>query len=108
MALDQRSYTDKLIGALQHPEAQTVARAATILAKTAPTEAFRRLESALRRCWREPYLAAAIVEALGLLDSATAHALLTEALGHESLIVRAAAATAFQRGRPDSSASKQE
>jgi hypothetical protein len=98
-ALDNRTYTEKLIAALQHPDAQTVARVAAILAKTAPESAVAPLVAALRRYWYEPYLAAAIVDALGVLDSADAHALVTEALGHESLIVRAAAAKALQAPR---------
>jgi HEAT repeat protein len=94
--LDMRTYTEKLIAALQHPEAETVARVAAILAKTAPDAAVLPLTAALRRYWHEPYLAAAMVDALAGLDSADAHAQVTDALGHESLIVRAAAAKALQ------------
>jgi len=100
-SLDRQSYTDKLIRALGHPDAQTVARVATILATTAPGDAYVPLESSLWHYWREPYLAAAIVEALGLLDSSAARTVINEALGHESVIVRAAAAKALQRPRPE-------
>ena len=103
-AMDQRTYADKLIAALQHPDAQTVARASVILAKTEPAQALVPLSAALRRFWREPYLAAAMVEALSLLDGVEARALVTDALGHHSLIVRAAAAKALQHARTDSRA----
>lgn len=100
-SLDGQSYTNKLIRALGHSDPQTVARVARILATTAPGDAYVPLESSLWHYWREPYLAAAIIEALGLLESSAARTVINEALGHESVIVRAAAAKALQRPRPE-------
>lgn len=103
-ALDQRTYTEKLIAALRHPDADTVARVAPILAKTAPGDALPPLKTALRGYWLEPYLAAAIVQALGLLVSAEARELVTDALGHESIVVRAPAAKALLHGHSEARA----
>jgi len=99
--LGRKSYTDELIRALGYPDPQRVARAATSLATTAPGDAYVPLESALWHYWHKPDFAAAIVEALGLLDSSAARTVINEALAHESVIVRAAAAKALQRPRPE-------
>jgi HEAT repeat protein len=95
--LDRRSYTQKLIGALDHPDRETVMRASKVLGDRGDREAAGALAAALRRYWREPYVAAAIVRALAHLDDDAARAAVREALGHESFIVRKEAAIAFQQ-----------
>jgi HEAT repeat protein len=95
-ALDQRSYTEKLIRALEHPDPETAMRAADVLARRGNADdTIPILTRALRRRWHEPYVAAAIVRALGRFPFAS-HDALIEALGHESVIVRAAAAEYLQ------------
>ncbi len=95
-ALDRRSYTDKLIGALQHPDAETVMRVAKVLGDRGDPRAMDPLRSALRRYWHEPYLAAAIVRALGRFQHVQAREAIEDALGHDSFIVRKEAAIALQ------------
>lgn len=96
--LDRRSYTQKLIAALQHPDAETVMRVAKVLGDRADAGARDALTSALRRYWHEPYVAAAIVRALGHIGDVQAREAVKEALGHESFIVRKEAAVALQGG----------
>jgi HEAT repeat protein len=96
-AADQRSFTEKLERALDHPEPQTAMRAADILARRFDSgNTISILAGALKRRWREPYVAAAIVRAVGRLGGRVAHDVLVDALNHESVIVRAAAADCLQ------------
>ena len=99
--LDQRHYAEKLQRALDHPDRETVMRVANVLADRSEPESAGALVRALRSHWQEPYVAAAIVSALGHLDANSAWDAVHEALGHESFIVRKAAALALQQGRPD-------
>ena len=90
---DQRSFDDKLERALDHPEPGTAMRAADILSRRFDAgDAVPRLNNALTRRWHEPYIAAAIIRAMGRLDGSAAHAALVRGLNHESIVVRAAAA----------------
>jgi HEAT repeat protein len=99
--LDQRQYSEKLRGALDHPDRETVMRVAKVLGDRRERESAGALVTALRSHWQEPYVAAAIVSALGHLDAEQAGEAVHEALGHESFIVRKEAALALQQGRPD-------
>jgi HEAT repeat protein len=98
-APDSRSYTEKLIAALAYPEAQTITRVAAILARRAPQQAVGPLTEALRAHWRDPFVAAAILEAVAQIRSPEAERTLLEGLGHPSIIVRAAASKALLRTR---------
>jgi len=98
VTLDQRTYTEQLIAALQHPDAETVMRAANMLADRCDRGAVCALTAALRRHWHDPRLAAAIVRALARFDDVQAREAVEEALGHESFIVRKEAAVALQGG----------
>ncbi|HVC19231.1 MAG TPA: HEAT repeat domain-containing protein [Vicinamibacterales bacterium] len=104
-SLDARDYTAKLINALSHPDDETVIRAAGILGTRDEPGAVQALLAALDRRWPSPYVAAALVRALGERDGPEAAAAIERALGHESFIVRAEAARAAQRDprRPDGS-----
>ncbi len=91
------SFEEKLQRALENPEPDVAARAADILGRRAASSSgIAMLERALKRRWHEPDLAAAIVRAISRLGGPRAHAILVDALGHESMIVRAAAAQCFQ------------
>jgi hypothetical protein len=65
---DQRSYAEKLIDALNHPEPETVIRAASFLAtlhhKAAIGALLSRIESELLREKSDPYLLAALFRAI--------------------------------------------
>jgi HEAT repeat protein len=97
-AADQRSFTEKLERSLDHPEPQTAMRAADILARRLDDSGhtISVLTAALGRRWHEPYVAAAIVRAIGRLEGRNAHDALMNALNHDSVIVRAAAAECLQ------------
>jgi len=93
--LDEREYGQKLVGALDHPDRETVMRVAAILTARQDESASPSLIAALKRYWSEPYVAAAIVQALGQLPGSAARNAVQEALGHESVIVRAKAELAL-------------
>jgi HEAT repeat protein len=101
-ALHERDCTEKLIGALNHPDRETVMGVAGILGARDDERATPALVDALRRLWRDPYVAAAIVEALGHLSAPTARQAVHDALDHESVIVRAKAALVLQEQAPRS------
>jgi len=84
------------VRALDHPDRHTVMRAARILGERREPDTAVALGRALRQYWDEPYVAAAVVRALEHFDTAEARELLSDALGHPSIIVRTAAALALQ------------
>jgi hypothetical protein len=95
--VDSRSFDEKLERALEHPEPQTAQRAAQIIARRGCAgRGIQVLVRALRQRWDEPYVAAAFVRAIAVVDGPHAHDVLLDALGHESLIVRMAAAECLQ------------
>jgi HEAT repeat protein len=94
---DQSSFTEKLERALEHPDPRMAMRAADILAHrpdSGTTVAI--LVRALWRRWGEPDVVVAFVRALGCFTGRDAHGALLDALGHESVLVRAAAALSLQ------------
>lgn len=94
---DRLSDAERLLRALDHRDAGTAMRAAGALARWGdPEQAIPALILALRRRRHEPHVAAALVRALGAFGSGEAHEALIEALGHPSVIVRAAAAECLQ------------
>ena len=95
--VDSRTFDEKLERALERPEPQTAIRAAQVLARRAGADTgIHTLVRAMRRRWYEPYVAAAIVRAIAVIGGEPAHDALVEALGHESVIVRMAAAECLQ------------
>ena len=97
--VDQRSFAEKLERALEHPDPQTVIRAADILARRHDDGGtLDILVRALQRHWQEPFTAAGIVRAIVRLGGPRVHQTLIDALGHESILVRIAAAEGLQSG----------
>jgi hypothetical protein len=97
-SLDQRSYLDKLVRALDHPDGDTAIRAAEVLARRFDAdEIIPLLAAAVRRRGREPYVAAGFVRALRHFPKADTQHIIGEALAHESAIVRTAANQAIRR-----------
>ena len=94
-ALQEREYTEKLIGALDRPDRKTMIRVARILGARGDERTVSSLVRALRRYSSEPYVAAAIIESLGRLPGAAARTAVRDGLGHESVIVREKATLAL-------------
>jgi HEAT repeat protein len=91
---DEKTFADKLVGALSHPEPQTQMRAVAILGETRAVAAVAALIQ-LYRSGADPFLQAAIVKALAQIGGETASSLLTDALENSSFIVRRQAADAL-------------
>lgn len=91
-----RSYTEKLIQALRHPEPETVKRVAWILGEQKRSDAVRPLLDLLRST-PDVYLSAAICEALGRIGDGTALPELRYHATHGSVIVRRTARRALER-----------
>ena len=100
--LDERTYHEKLVGALAHPDRETVMRVAGVLAARRDRAAIPALAAALSRYHAEPHVVVAIVRALGRFDDPRARDAIAGALGHESFMVRSEAALALA-GVPPSS-----
>jgi HEAT repeat protein len=114
-ALDQRSFTTKLVAALHHPEPETRQRAAYILGERRDGAAVQALGEILLTT-SEPFFACEIVAALGKIGGREAETLLLRALDHKAFLVRLAAlqvlghagdaaAAALQRAARDASPS---
>jgi HEAT repeat protein len=96
-ALDGREFDEKLLNALHHPDPDTVMRAADILSQRGEAdEVLPALAQAYIEHRREPYVASGIVRAIGRYRGKDSRLLLLEALAHDSIIVRVAAAEALQ------------
>jgi HEAT repeat protein len=97
-SLGQRKYIETLAAVLDHPDNDTAIRAADILARRFDAdETIPILIGALRRRWHEPHIAAGIVRALSQFAAAETQAIMAEAIAHESVIVRRAAAPTARR-----------
>jgi HEAT repeat protein len=88
--LDRAEFDQKLIRALDHPEALTAVRAAEILGWRRTARAVPALLARYRR-GADPFLAAAIALALGRIGGVEARAALRELERDPSVIVRRAA-----------------
>jgi len=88
----RRPFREKLLGALTHPDRDTVVRAVATLAARHDPDARLALETAIHRFAAEPHVVAALLQALAFFDQADAERIAREALGHPSFIVRRAAA----------------
>ena len=95
-ALHHRDFRDKLLGALSHPDRDTVIRAALALAVRHDPEASRAIEAAMARFPHEPHVLAGLLNALMFVGNADAKRIAHEALGHRSFIVRRAAVQTLQ------------
>ncbi len=96
-ALDQRTYHEKLVGALAHPDRETVMRVAGVLAARRDPSAIPALARALSRYDAEPHLVVALVHALARFDDPRARKAIEGALGHKSFMVRSEATLALAR-----------
>lgn len=83
----QSGYEEKLVKALDCPEAATAARAAYILGKTGAVVAVPALIAKLENS-EDPYLAATACEALARIGTAEARAAVRKALEHRFAPVR--------------------
>lgn len=90
--LHERDFREKLLGALSHPDRDTVIRAVLILAARRDPETCRAVEDTMRRFAREPHVVAAVLEALYAVPIPDARRIAGRALEHPSVIVRRAAA----------------
>lgn len=90
--LHERAFREKLLGALSHPDRDTVVRSVLILAARRDPETCAALERTIRRFASEPHVVAGLLDALNVLPAADARRIALEALGHPSFIVRRAAA----------------
>jgi hypothetical protein len=89
--LHERDFRDKLLGALSHPDRDTVIRAAVALAARHDPAASHAIEAAMRRFPNEPHVLAGLLNALIFVADDDARRIGLEAVGHRSIIVRLAA-----------------
>ena len=90
------TYVQKLIWALNHQEATTALRAATILGDLRAPEAEGALVEVLGNPEMDPYLRAAAARSLGSIGDERTRRVLIEALEHGPLPVRLAAIESIQ------------
>lgn len=95
----QRPFREKLLGALTHPDRDTVVRAVHTLVARHDPASVDALERAMRRFEAEPHVVADLLRALTFVDSAEAERLAREALAHPSFIVRRTAAQMLEQMR---------
>jgi HEAT repeat protein len=93
---NERSYVQKLIVALDHPEPQTPVRAAWLLGQLRAFEAVPALIRVAQES-SDPYLVEAAVEALGQIGDPACRATLERAAHEGALRVRRAAGIALRR-----------
>ena len=92
--LDKKSFAEKVMAALRHPEPATAVRAADILGKLKPPGAVDALTKVLR-AGRDPYLLEAAARALGEMGDPTSVPTLRSVLLSSYLVARIAAAEAL-------------
>jgi hypothetical protein len=96
-SLHQRDLRDKLLGALTHPDRDTVIRAAVALAARHDPDASHAIETAMARFPHEPHVLGGLLTALMFVGDEEARRIAQDALGHRSFIVRRAAAQMLQQ-----------
>lgn len=94
---DNAGYTEKLVRALDSPEAATALRAAYLLGKLKAAAAVPALAAKLQES-QDPYLAAAACAALGQIGTPEAAAAVCAARKHRFATVRRVAAEYCPRG----------
>jgi HEAT repeat protein len=92
--LDKKSFAEKVMAALRHPEPATSVRAAEILGRLKSPGAVAALMEVLKG-GRDPYLLEAAARALGEIGDQASVSALRSVLGSSYLIVRIAAAEAL-------------
>jgi hypothetical protein len=99
--LHERDFRDKLLGALSHPDRDTVIRAAVALAARHDPVAAGAIETAIRRFPNEPHVIAGLLNALIFVADDDARRIGRDGLEHRSVIVRLAARQLLERiGQP--------
>jgi HEAT repeat protein len=91
---DVKTFTDKLLGALCHPEPTTQTRAVYILGERKSEEALGPLARLFRQS-KNPFLKSEIVAAAGKIGGSEALAFVVQALRQDSFMVRSEAAHAL-------------
>jgi HEAT repeat protein len=91
---DVKTFTDKLLGALYHPEPTTQTRAVYILGERKSEEALGPLVRLFRQS-KNPFLQSEIVGAAGKIGGSEALAFVVQALQQDSFMVRSEAAHAL-------------
>jgi len=88
--LDQRSYFEKLVGALHHPEATTKMRAAYILGEIGDKRAIKSLVDVIDQAWETEslFFLQEIAIALGKINGDEVVPALVHLLGHPSFLIR--------------------
>jgi hypothetical protein len=94
--LHERDFRNKLLGALSHPDRDTVIRAAVALAARHDVAASQAIGTAMRTFPNEPHVLAGLLNALMFVADDEARRIALDALGHRSFIVRRAAAQALE------------
>jgi HEAT repeat protein len=97
--LDHRSYFEKLVNALNHPERTTRIRAAYILGELKDKRAVKPLAKAISRTRgiRDIFFEEAVVVALGKINGEEALPILIDLLDHPSFLIRADASHLLSR-----------
>ena len=86
--LDQRPFREKLLGALSHPDRDTVVRAAAALAGRQDPEVVHAVESAIKRFSQEPHVVTELLNVLFDIDDEETRRIASDALKHPSFMVR--------------------
>lgn len=94
--VDHRSFVQKLVAALSHPEPQTPVRAAWLLGNMRAAEAVGPLIELVRRVSRDVYMQAAAVEALGKIGTDDVWPIIEEMAGTGPILARRAAVAALR------------
>ncbi len=84
---DSKNMVEKLIGALSHPDAQTVMRATWLLGEKLDTQAVQPLIALFKRA-EDVYLAVEIVRALGKIRNKEALDFLNNARNHPAQMIK--------------------
>jgi HEAT repeat protein len=95
--LHERDFREKLLGALSHPDRDTVVRAVSILAARHDPETCPAVERLIHRFANEPHVLAGLLGALTAVPGPEARRIALDALGHPSFMVRRAAAQVLKR-----------
>jgi len=99
--LDQRSYFEKLVGALRHPVATTRMRAAYILGEIGDKRGIKPLVKVIGQSWQTEslFFLREIVIALGKIDGDEVVPALVHLLDHPSFLIREAALKSLPKGK---------
>jgi HEAT repeat protein len=101
VSLDQRSYFEKLVGALHHPVATARMRAAYILGEIGAKRGIKPLADLIDQAWETQnlFFLREILIALGKIDGDEVMLALVHLLKHPSFLIREAALKALPKGK---------